>query len=249
MRWIDAHVIRIVCLLAFFAMPAHADTGDFFEYHTTNIQLLHGWDYEFRDHERTIATLEHFDRWRYGDFFMFADGTLYEHGGNNLYAEFSPRLSFSKISGEKISFGPVKDVLFSTTLEAARHGYRAYLYGGAVDLDLPGFKFASANLYLRNNPDLDGETWQLTLAWKRPFIIRDTKWVTEGFADFAGRESARYAPNQLIVPRVLLDVGEMAGGDEGRLYAGVEWQYWHNKAGVQGVTESVPQLQVKWVFD
>lgn len=71
--------------------------------------------------------------------------------------------------------------------------------------------------------------------------------LIEGFADFAGGEGTAVA-NQLIVPRFLLDVGDLAGIEENTLFMGVEWQYWRNKFGVAGVTESVPQLQIKWVF-
>ena len=39
-----------------------------------------------------------------------------------------------------------------------------------------------------------------------------------------------------------------AGGRKGQFYAGVEWQYWHNKFGIDGVTESVAQAQLKWLF-
>lgn len=45
-----------------------------------------------------------------------------------------------------------------------------------------------------------------------------------------------------------MDVGHASGFAENTLWAGIEWQYWHNKFGVDGVTESVPQLQMKYVF-
>ncbi len=54
--------------------------------------------------------------------------------------------------------------------------------------------------------------------------------------------------HQLFVLRFLLDVGEAIGQESGTFYAGVEWQYWHNKFGIDGKTESVPQVQLKWVF-
>lgn len=229
-----------------FAQPARAE---FFEYHTTNIQLLKGWGYELGPKDRAIATFEHFDRWTYGDFFMFADGTRYDEGGTNIYAEFSPRFSLSKITGEKLSYGIIKDVLISTTEEVGKRGYNAHLYGGAVDLDLPGFKVASINLYRRDNPAIDGATWQTTIVWMRPFEINGVKFVAEGFADIAGSEGTSYHANQFIVPRLLVDVGDLSGGKSDTLFAGIEYQYWHNKAGVDGKTESVPQIQLKWVFD
>jgi nucleoside-specific outer membrane channel protein Tsx len=226
--------------------PLHADVID---YHTTNIQLLKGWDYKLGEENRTLITLEHFNRWTYGDFFMFIDGTRYEGGNTAVYGEFSPRFSLSKISGHDFSVGAVQDVFISTMLEHGTEGRKTYLYGAAVNFDLPGFQVLTANLYRRDNPDISGATWQTTLAWKRPLTISDTQFLFEGFADFAGNEGSTYKTNQLIVPRFLIDVGMLADRKKGNVYAGIEWQYWHNKAGISGTTESVPQLQLKWVFD
>ena len=45
-----------------------------------------------------------------------------------------------------------------------------------------------------------------------------------------------------------MDAGDVMGIDSNKFFLGVEYQYWHNKFGIDGVTESVPQLQAKWVF-
>lgn len=228
-------------------LSAYAGEDDFIQWHNTNIQLLRGWDYEVGSEERTIGTFEHANGWTYGDFFMFVDYTWPDKGDSAYYAELSPRFSLSKITGQDFSYGIIKDVLISTTVEKPEHQKARYLYGGAVDLYLPGFAFFNTNLYVRDNPDLKDKTWQVTLAWKRPFKIENTSWVIEGFADFAGAEGGT-RPNQLIVPRLLLDVGELTGIGENTLWVGVEYSYWHNKFGIDGKTESAPQLQAKWVF-
>lgn len=69
----------------------------------------------------------------------------------------------------------------------------------------------------------------------------------EGFSDIAGAEGNGVA-NTLIVPRALVNLGSLAG-QPGNLWAGIEWRYWDNKFGVDGVTENVVQLQLKWVLD
>jgi hypothetical protein len=53
--------------------------------------------------------------------------------------------------------------------------------------------------------------------------------------------------NQLIVPRILFDVGALCGWASA-IYIGVEWQYWRNKFGRKDFTESVPQFQIKLQF-
>ncbi|MFW0776556.1 MAG: hypothetical protein ACN2B6_02415 [Rickettsiales bacterium] len=226
---------------------AQANGDGIISWHSTNIQLLRGHDYELGSQDRSLITFEHANGWTYGDFFMFVDYTFPDDGDTAYYAEFSPRFSLGKITGRDFSYGIIKDILVSTAIEKPKYQKARYLYGGAIDLSLPGFDFFSNNLYVRDDPTLHGKTWQVTLAWKRPFTIGRTSWVTEGFADFAGAEGGA-RPNQLIVPRLLLDVGALTNIGENKVWVGMEYSYWHNKFGVDGKTESVPQLQMKWVF-
>ncbi len=230
------------------AHSARADEG-LFQYHTTNIQLLEGWDYEVGEKQRTVATLEHYNQWTYGDLFFFIDGTRTASGDLSAYGEFSPRLSLSKISGRDLSVGPISDFYLSGTWEKGRNGVEAFLYGGAVNLDVPGFQLFRLDGYVRDTPGIPGQTWQGTWVWRYKFTASGLRMVCEGFADVAGDEGTTYHANQMVVPRVLVDVGDALGRQSDVLFAGIEWQYWHNKYGIDGVTESVPQLQVKWVFD
>lgn len=235
-------------LFCLFLHPVGASASDpFINWHSSNIQLLRGGDYELGDQNRTIATFEHANSWRYGDFFMFIDYSWSDGGAEDYYAEFSPRFSLSKITGRSVKTGIIKDVLIAATLETPKNQKTTLLYGLGTDLDVPGFSFFTVNAYVRDNPNLAGEAGQLTLAWLRPFSIDQTSWVFEGFADFAGAEGTTRA-NQLIVPRLLLDVGALARAAKGKLWMGVEYSHSHNKFGVDGVTESVAQIQVKWVF-
>ena len=71
--------------------------------------------------------------------------------------------------------------------------------------------------------------------------------LIEGVADFAGSEGKTVA-HQLIIPRFLVDAGSLIGVKNNKLWIGIEWQYWHNKFGTKGVTESVPQLQIKYIL-
>lgn len=229
-----------------FSINAHAKS---INWHSTNIQLLKGWDYEIGTKDRTIITLEHANDWKYGDFFMFIDGTRFDQGKSTAYGEFAPRFSLSKIAGKKQSSGIIKDVLISTMLEKGKGKIKTYLYGGAVDINVPGFKFFKTNLFIRDNPEIQNDnTWQVTIVWNRPIAIKNQKLLFEGFADFIGQEGDTYRSNQMIVPRVLLDIGHIIGRQEEKFYGGVEYQHWHNKFGIKGKSEDVFQLQFKWVL-
>lgn len=241
-----------VFLLLFFitfliSFNIHAAKKKFIQWHSTNIQLLRGYAYELGNKERTIITLEHVNGFKYGDFFIFADNIWPDSGSHSYYIEPTLRFSLSKISGKKLAYGMIKDILLSAQIEKPKGQSARKLGGIAIDLNLQGFKFFKTNFFVRDNPNLSGSTYQTTFVWNYPFQINDTQILIEGFADLAGGEGKTVA-HQLIVPRLLIDAGHLLGIKNNKLWLGVEWQYWHNKFGVDGVTESVPQIQIKYIL-
>lgn len=234
-------------LLCFFSMPLLASESDFIQWHSTNVQLLRGTDYELGSQRRTVMTLEHVNAWAYGDFFIFGDQIWSDEGSSTYYIEPTLRLSLSKIFDAKVSYGSIKDVLIAAQIEKPKNQDTRKLLGVGVDLNLPGFKFFKSNLFVRDNPNLAGSTYQVTLVWNIPFELNGTSLLLEGFTDIAGSEGTTVA-HQLIVPRLLVDIGQFGGLKADKLWLGIEWQYWHNKFGIDGVTESVPQLQLKYLF-
>jgi nucleoside-specific outer membrane channel protein Tsx len=239
-------VLSVLCVLSMFSSRANA--GDFIEWQSANIQLLRGWDYEVGKTQRTLVTLEYANKWRYGDLFIFVDGTRFDGGEKTAFGEISPRFSFGKILGQDLSYGIVKDVLLATTFEKGESKTEAFLIGLGLDLDLPGFTFFNANIYRRHDPQINDDIWQLTLAWKYPFRLFNTSFVTEGFSDIAGNAGPTYHSNQFIVPRLLVNTGSLLHGEDNQLWVGVEYSYWRNKFGIEGVDESQPQVQMKWIF-
>lgn len=236
------------------------------EWSSTNIQYLYGDNYqsiEFdpvagklvgTDDSRSVITLEHVNGWKYGDNFFFLDIT---NGDNtdtasptSLYAEISPRLSLSKISGKNLSAGLLKDVLITTTLETG-NGFHNYLYGLAVDLDLPNVPVFQINYYLRHEVEAQTDVGhQITLVWLYPFAVGEAALSFEGFLDYAfglDNELAATEDNIVAGPRLLLDVGKFAGAP-GQVQVGVEHQIWRNKFGIDGIDEDVTQAMVKWIW-
>lgn len=235
---------------------------------TTNIQYLHGTRYADFDpdggfsetDEASIITIEHFNAWKYGDNFIFVDitnpdregdafGTTTE-GDGSFYAEISPRLSIGKMFFDKeLSWGIVKDLLFTSTLEIPESPVeQTWLYGLAVDLNLPKFQFFQVNWYIRDNQASGIDTGQqVTLAWALPFKLGPVPLMFEGFFDYAWGEDP-LQDNIITAPRLLVDVGELAGIGAGKLQAGVEYQIWRNKFGIDDMDEDVPQAMVKWIW-
>ena len=227
---------------------ANAKAQGLVQWQTSNIQLLRASDYELSDSHGTIVTFEYANQWTYGDFFMFIDRSKFDDGKHNTYSEISPRFSFNKILGKDDSYGVIKDIYIATTVEKGRGKVKAYLIGPGVSMDISGFNFFNANIYNRHNPNLDDDTWQITLAWQYPFSLGSTKWLTEGFADFAGDAGPGYVSNQFVVPRLLIDVSKMMSMKEQSLWLGFEYSAWTNKYGIDGVKERAVQAQIKWVF-
>ena len=266
--------LAALVLLGSVCLPAHAGSALF---GTTNIQYLYGTRYaDFNDtftdfeesDEASVITLEHFDAWKYGDNFFFVDITngdregddfaTQSHGFGQFYAELSPRLSFGKIFGKKLEFGPIVDLLFTSTLEIPSEGVeQTYLYGLAADLKIPGFQFFQFNGYVRDAQSSALQTGQqITLAWGAPFKLGKLDFVFEGFFDYAWGEDpnskgkaagVKYQDNIITAPRLLIDVGALFGSP-GVVQAGCEYQIWRNKYGIDGMDEDVAQAMVKWIL-
>ena len=205
---------------------------------------MHGGDFELTKSYQTTLTFEHADSWKYGDNFFYIDYPINVSADTNF--EFSPRLSLNKITGADLSAGILKDILIAGTWEKARR-FDAYLYGVGFDLALPGFNFLQANFYVRDNPDADDKGLQTTWAWSAPFTLGGQSLTFDGYFDYADYEEGDV--NFFTQPQLLLDIGQAFNITEpGHAWAGIEYRYWHNKFGIEGVTESAPQAMVKWVF-
>jgi len=253
------------------ATPAHAGAA---VWQSTNFQYIWGSGYRnptfgqngleqdanghaasTKDSNRSTLTIEHADAWAYGDNFLFFDITNAEatrkgtNSKTSIYGEISPRLSLGKISGQDLSFSVVKDVLLAGTLEVdggGANGFHNYLYGLGFSLNLPKFNFADLNVYVRNDTNQSGVTYQITPVWQVPFTVGKADFVFEGFADIAGAEGD-LSFNIDFQPRLLLDLGKV-WDKPGNLYLGTEFMIWHNKFGFKGVNEFVPQAMLKWVL-
>lgn len=224
------------------------------EWSTTNVQLLSGHGYELGDDSMTIMTFEHANGWKYGDNFFFVDVGNPFAPGTGYYAEFSPRVSFGKLFGKELKFGIVKDVLLAGTQEMGED-LRATLIGPGLALNLPKFAFADINFYYRKSyrdwvPTQTDSGAQITIDWLLPFTLGGQKFAFEGFADYAWAEKGGSSPkadNLIAAPRLLIDAGNWVGAP-GTLQIGVEYQIWHNKFGVKGINEDVPQIMIKWTM-
>jgi nucleoside-specific outer membrane channel protein Tsx len=242
-RSVQVLVAILTTLLAAASMAA--------DWSTTSVSFLHGTDHKLvGGSDQTIMTLEHASGWKYGDHFFFFDSYQPFADGTTIYGEWHPRLSAGKLLQRDLRFGPVKDVLLASEMNLGQD-VRIYLYGVGFDLDLPHFAFFTLNVFIRDDKNIDDEaTYQISPSWSLPFALGNAHFDFTGFVDIAGEEGLAGA-NILAQPQLLLDLGHF-WGQQRRLYAGVEWQYWDKKFGVDiaglDSEENFAQWMVKWVF-
>lgn len=232
-----------------FAITACATTltfgGDILQWQSNRITGLYGTGFEVDPEDQTTLTLEHADGWVWGDNFFFLDLIYFNgdtdpgKGSSTYYGEFSPRLSAGKILKKDLSVLFVKDWLVAGCYEFGEDavgedfGYQAYLIGAGVDLEVPGFNFVQLNVYQRFPKDGDGETTQITPVWKFTVPMGKSAFICDGFIDWVVNSDGNYQKNLHICPQFKFDVGVLFGMKEKSLLAGVEYDYWKNKFGIE----------------
>lgn len=114
------HYIFIVWISLFFPTVVFAKNKTLVNWHSTNIQLLRGFDYALGHPQRTIFTLEHANDWVYGDFFVFGDQAWSDNNASSYYIEPTLRISLNKLTEIKVSQNIIKDVLFAVQFESQK---------------------------------------------------------------------------------------------------------------------------------
>lgn len=198
-----------------------------------------------------VFTFEHVSGHNWGDVFIFADRTLADADVNNIefkgtYGEIAPRLSLSYLFDEKISVGLVKDTYLASTIEISSDTFGSFdnvLLGFGADLDVPYFKYVQANIYYANNDNIDDD-YQLTMVWGYDVPTKKHKITFNGFFDWS-TAADDHAAEFHFNPQLLLDVGHYYN-NPGHFQVGVEYSYWNNKYGINGLDdESVISAMIK----
>ena len=214
--------------------------ADLLQWQDNSLTYLNGIDFKVDPPKQQTLTFEHASGWSFGDLFIFVDGIKYNTeatngagDGHTFYGEISPRLSFGKLSGADLSFGPIKDVLLAATYEFGEDDVDSYLLGPALDLNVPGFDFFQLNTYYRETDGKrDGSgVWQITPAWSYTLPVGDSDLVIDGFMDWVVDNDDSYHANLHFNPQIKYDMAKAMGWGK-RFYVGVEYDYWTDKYGI-----------------
>jgi nucleoside-specific outer membrane channel protein Tsx len=262
--------------------------GDMLYWQDNSLSYLYGENFQRmnfnaeQQRTQTTFTFEHASGWKWGDLFYFADyisaDNVQARGNFDnrtfrkdekdsfYYMEFSPRVSLSWLTGQKLTAGPLKDVLAAFTYEKGNGGpgTENYLYGVGLDWNVPGFRYFKTNLYqvkINNHVffadrDSNGYATQLTVSAAYPFSVGQQDFLVDGFLDW--RSPSSDAGTQTSVGssiQVKWDAGKALFGKERQLYVGTEVNMWHNKYGVKpvdgstdGFDQTAVQALVKYHF-
>ena len=211
---------------------------------TTKVELLYA-DYEERPSGKGfIFTFANATGFTKGDSYFFADvGNAADRDGTDgIHMEWGPRFSFLRIFGDGPREGFFKDfyLIVQFDFDANRFNQRTTTMGGvSADFNLPGWRFFKVHVQYRDDPLFEGSSVQLNLVWSAWFGKNDM-FSFEGFLDWTTDEGES-ASNLLTQPQLMWHANK-------HIALGIEYQYWNNRLGIDGLTESTPQAIARWTF-
>ena len=221
------------------------------EWTASDIQLVHGSGFKLGANSRSTLRVLHANGWRYGDNFMFIEFVQRDDIGMEVYGEWYPRLSLGRLSNKDLSFGVFRDFFLVGGINASSEpdgdAFKAYLLGMGTAFKLPGSGFFNLNVLARKQDQVSTTGIQITPSWSIPFEIGRLKFKFDGFIDLVSADSSGGKSYILAQPQLLFDVGQLVG-HAGSVYMGIEYHYWRNKFGIDGVHEKVLQGMLKIYF-
>lgn len=237
------------------------------EWSLTELHLQYGAlknpDFAGGGHLNTfVTTLLHASSWGVVNIFFFVDLQSIEGGNKDIYSEAYAGLSLDHLSGGKIRFGPIKDVVVRFGLNVAADAkVRRYLPGIRLVWDVPGFEFLNTDFsaFIDDSRGLSAggapaqsNTWTTDVSWSRPFEIGNSRFLFFGHTEYVGSRGNELGnPVSWWVlgqPQFRFDLGHALNKQADKLFVGIEWQFWINKQGEHGTDENAVQALIVWRF-
>ena len=250
-------------LLLGIATPAAAQT----EFHYQFGRLVNPFSSAEGTEARThILTIQQASTWRGGDSFFFLD--LIEDTGEDgfnekeIYGEWYPTLSFSRLAGRTVGGGPLRDIALIGGINMdADADFFKFLPGVRFSWNVPGFIFLNTDITAfidRNTGVARGggaprstDSWMFDVSWLSIFTIGTQSFNFMGHAEYIGATTFTELPGGtngwiLAQPQFVWDLGNAIGGAPAanQIFVGVEYQYWRNKLGATADENTVQFLAV-----
>lgn len=214
---------------------------------SSNIQFLHGNQYELGPATRESITVEHASSWSLGESYFFSNIFNRRDEGTEFYAEFYPRVTWNSVMAKPLSSKLLSDASVVAGLNIGnlpRHDpFKAYLLGVGVKLKAPAMDYLKLDVMAFKSDSVDTTGVQVSPIWGMKFNLGAHRFLFKGFADWQSRKATGGEATFLAQPQLLLDIGHY-WQHSNQFYAGVEYSYWYNKFGIDGVIERVPQAMI-----
>lgn len=240
-------ITKLIPILTFL-LPLSTFAAD---WQQTELQFLHGDSYKTaadKTYSKTLITVNHVSSWEYGsNFFFFDISSPDTDDDTTYYGEISPAFSLSKMGLMTPPESFVKDVLLQLNYELPQGpAKRAALAGVTVEWKDIGVDYLATQFLYRDTLNNDGHTGQFTLVWLKRFGTERLPFEFSGFLDWAGQEGT-IKDNVQVQPSLLFDFVKQSNGKV-PLKLGIEWLYWKNKYGIDGLEENLGQAKLVWIF-
>ena len=233
---------------------------------TSNVQVQYGATFHepniSNNVPKNVFTFENTAAGTWWSSYLFVDvlrsWSDADANAKEVYGEWYPSMSLRKVAGKKPLDGIIRDLSLTVGLNTGTRSTGpspfVVLPGVTTDLNVRGFTFISVGTFayidrgqFQGQPTgCRGTTYQVTPSWSLPFSVGNAQLRLDGFADFIGKH-ADCEFQVLSQPQLKVDLSRL-WDKPGRLYVGVEWDYWHNKYGISGLRDSVFLPMLVWVL-
>lgn len=227
--------------------------------------------------KKNILTLTHVSGYDYGQNFVNVDvlqsnsadpAKDSEKGATEAYVTYRHQLHLGKVFDTDLSFGPVSDFGLTAGLDlntkntAFAPRKQLVVVGPTVKFAVPkGFlDFSIMYGHERNHNsfkpagerDITFEDHAIyNLTWGIPFELGVMPMKFQGFANYITPKGKGTTNEQLVRTSLMVDVGKLAFDADNKLWAGVGYEYWHNKFGNQkgpGTQTNAPTFNLEYHF-
>ncbi|GAB4293369.1 MAG: hypothetical protein Kow0083_06510 [Methylophaga sp.] len=227
---------KLLSLIAvsLFTAPVMAESPS---WRSSNIQFLHGNQYELGPKTRESITVEHASSWRYGESYFFSNIFNRRDVGTEFYAEFYPRLNWTAVTGKPSPISLLDDFSVVAGINMGnlpRHDpFKAYLLGAGVKFHAPGMDFLRLDVMAFKSENTNTTGVQISPIWGMKFNLGQHRFWFKGFiewqsADATGKKASLSAQPQLLLASYAMaapPVAEIVSADE------VEWGYLNPQRG------------------
>ncbi|PKU26640.1 hypothetical protein [Telmatospirillum siberiense] len=238
--------------------------------HAVNLSHADEWDYGANFFSLDVEQFTRQDATNYAFASDYQNGGTKSTGSGEFYGLFRSSFSGNKISGTKVfAFGPIKDVSLEigadwcTQNDAFASNKKMIVAGPQFSIALPkGFWDISIHMAHEWNTNGYHDNGQadnfdavpeFETSWLYPITIGPVPMKFTGYANLIGPKGkgtsndAGHTTEFLAHPKLMFDVGAMAGGKPGKVDAGIGYEYWLNKFGTRS-SASVPNPVQRAVF-